>query len=561
MPHRLVRAPGHDRRRSLGWLAVAWMEFFVAHGPGDVQGQPVSHGDEVTGFIVDCYALDTAGRLLYDSGFYSRPKGCDKSGLGARFGLFEAFGPCRFAGFAEGGEVYEDPWGLGFRYEYEPGEPMGRPVQTPYVRCMATEEQQTGNVYDNIYFNLTDHDAPLAQVPGVNAGLTRILLPDGGEITPSTASSASKDGGKETFVCFDETHLYNTPELRRMYATVTRNLRKRKKIAGTWYLETTTMYAPGEKSVAEATYELAEAIIAGRARRQRLLCDHRWGECRDEDLSREDMLRAAILEAFGEAIEWNDIDAIVDEFYNPLAEVADSRRYFLNAPTSAADAWMKSEVWRDAADDTIVVADRERVTLGFDGSIDDDATAIVACRVSDGHLFVPEVFGIPTVWEKPLGPEGDGWRVDTLAVDAAVDALMARYEVVGFYADPAHWQSYLDKWSQKYGRRMRVKATQSRPLEWWTNRPTQMVHALKRLHDDVVNGLVTHDGSTVLRQHVLNARRRLTGKIGVVIGKEHPKSPRKIDAAMAATLAYECRGDAVAMGLNRRTRKRKAAAF
>lgn len=30
-----------------------------------------------------------------------------------------------------------------------------------------------------------------------------------------------------------------------MYATVTRNLRKRKKGAGTWYLETTTMFAPG----------------------------------------------------------------------------------------------------------------------------------------------------------------------------------------------------------------------------------------------------------------------------------------------------------------------------
>lgn len=559
MPRLLVQAPQHSRTRSLGWLGVAWMEYFVVHGPGDVQGQPVEHGDEYTGFIVDCYALNEDGRRLYDSGFFSRPKGADKSGKGARLALFEALGPCRFAGFAEGGEVYEDPWGLGFRYEYEPGEPMGRPVQTPYVRCMATEETQVGNVYDSIHFNLTDHDAPLSQVPGVDAGLTRVLLPDGGEITPSTASSASKDGGKETFTIFDETHLYNTPELRRMYNTVTRNLRKRKKIAETWYLETTTMYAPGEKSVAEDTYELAEAIVEGRARRSRLLCDHRWGEC--EDVSREDMLRAAIMEAFGEAIGWNDVDAIVDEFYDTRKEVADSRRYFLNARTSASDAWMDTDLWAAVADATKVVADREQVTLGFDGSIDDDSTAIVACRVSDGHLFVPEVGGAPTVWEKPLGPLGEGWRVDTEAVDAAVDVLMERYEVVGFYGDPAHWQSYLDKWNRKYGRRMRVKATQSRPLEWWTTRQTLMVFALKRLRDDVANKQMTHDGSSVLRTHVLNAKKRLAGKVGITISKEHPKSKRKIDAAMAATLAYECRGDAVAIGLGKERKKRRANAF
>lgn len=100
---------------SLGWMAVAWMEYFVVHSPGDVQGEPVRHGDEYTGFVVDCYAVDDGeGRLLYDSAFFSRPKGCDKSGLGARIGLFEAFGPARFAGWAEGGEVYRDPWGLGF---------------------------------------------------------------------------------------------------------------------------------------------------------------------------------------------------------------------------------------------------------------------------------------------------------------------------------------------------------------------------------------------------------------------------------------------------------------
>lgn len=201
----LVRAPGHDRHLSLGWLACAWMEHFVVHGPGDVQGQPIRNTDEYTLFIVDCYALGDSpsnAHMLYDSAFFSRPKGCDKSGLGARLGLFEALGPCRFAGIARGGEVYEDPWGLGFRYVYEAGEPMGRHVTAPMIRCMATEESQVGNVYQTIHYNLTDEDAPLFQVPGIDAGLERVYLPFGGDIRVSTASSSAKDGGKETFVVF-----------------------------------------------------------------------------------------------------------------------------------------------------------------------------------------------------------------------------------------------------------------------------------------------------------------------------------------------------------------------
>lgn len=77
MPRTLVRAPGHDRNRSLGWLCIAWMEHFCVHGPGDVQGQRVEHADEYTGFVVDCYAVGdhaSNNHMLYDSVFFSRPK-------------------------------------------------------------------------------------------------------------------------------------------------------------------------------------------------------------------------------------------------------------------------------------------------------------------------------------------------------------------------------------------------------------------------------------------------------------------------------------------------------
>lgn len=530
------------------------MEHFVVHGPGDVQGQHVRHGDEYAGFIVDAYGVDERGRLEHDSAFFSRPKGADKSGLGARFSLFEAFGPCRFAGWAKGGEVYEDPWGLGFRHEYQPGDPMGRPVTTPFIRIMATEERQTGNVYDSIYFNVTDDEAPLAQVPGVDAGVTRILLPGGGEITPSTASSASKDGGKETFVVFDETHLYDTADLRRMYDTVTRNLRKRKKGAGTWYLETTTMFAAGSDSIAERTYQLAELIREGKSRRTKLLFDHRWGDC--EDLSAEEMLRAAILEAFGEAIEWNDVDSIVDQFYDTRAAPADSRRYFLNSPSSTSDAWIVLPEWAARFDGDRVVDSREPIVLGFDGSRRrargvTDATALIACTVADGHVFEP----LPVcVWEQPQGVED--WEVPVAEVDAAVDAVFERFNVVGFFGDPAKWETYIARWEAKYAKRLKVKASREHPIEWWMTggRATAIVRALEEFLDAVVDGELTHDGSYALGRHVLNARRR-PSRSGLQIAKEHPDSANKIDAAIAAVLAWQARLAALAAGVTETKKK------
>jgi hypothetical protein len=38
---------------------------------------------------------------------------------------------------------------------------------------MATEEGQTGNVFDTIHFNLTDEASLLSQIPGVDPGLTK----------------------------------------------------------------------------------------------------------------------------------------------------------------------------------------------------------------------------------------------------------------------------------------------------------------------------------------------------------------------------------------------------
>lgn len=562
MPRDVIHHPDHSRFHSLGWIGVWWIETFVRHGRGGAQGMSIRYGDEYTSFIVDCYAHDKKGRRLYDTAFFSRPKGTDKSGVAAALVLFEAFGPCRFDGWAEGGETYEF---LGETYTYQAGEPMGKPQHNPMIRIMATEEGQAGNTYDSVYFNLTNEDAPLYQLRayGLDVGLTRVILHTGGEIRPSTTGSASKDGGLETFTVFDETHLYTTPALKGMYNTVSRNAVKRRK-EGAWYIETTTMYAPGEESIAEETYRFAQMITEGKARNKRLLFDHRYADVPDvnpmkitddngvERMETEDeylkRMRESFEEAYGDAIAWNDIDGLMDSLFDPRQSITATFRYFFNALVAASDAWVDPQLWKKNGLKAHLqkwlslglkpqwtgLRRGDQITLGFDGGRSDDATVLIACRVSDG-LVAPI-----RIWEAPDTAEANDWTIDHQEVDAIVQQTHKKYRVVGFFADPPLWQDYVDKWSNLYADTYIVKASASKPLEFWTAQSSRMIPALERVHTAIANGELPHTDHPTLTRHVLNARRRERPQ-GTLIGKERKKSPKKIDAAIGMTLAYEAR--------------------
>lgn len=546
----LIRSTEHDRERSLGFFLCDWIEHHCVHGPGDVAGQPVELDAEFAGFIVDCYALDADGRRLYDSAFMSRPKGRAKSELAGFIVLAEALTNVRFSHWAQAGEIYacSDHGCLvencTFVFVFEAGDPVGRPVVEPVIRCLATEEGQAGNTYDNVHYNLSmGHLA--AGMPRDGAGLTRVFLPQGGEIVPSTASNSAKDGGKETFVVFDETHLYIRPELHRMYSTVRRNLAKRKQ-SEPWSLETSTMYMPGEKSVAEETHDLAKAIAEGKTKRQRLLFDHREADA-DIDLTDEDQVRAGLRDVYGPFAEVMDIERILSEIYDPRNDPQDSRRYYFNQPTSSRDAWLSAPEWNAC---TLIdeVKSTDEITLGFDGSRKRsrgvaDATALVGCRVSDGFLF--EI----RVWEQPDGPAGDDWEVPAAEVDFEVRKAFEDYKVVGMFADPAKWESYIAGWESAFGKKLKVKSSLNHPIEWWMtgNRSFLVVRALEQFHNAVVSNDLVHDGSRTLTRHVLNARRRI-GRSGITIAKEHPDSRNKIDAAVAAVLAYQARLQALSKG-------------
>lgn len=546
MPRERVVAPGHSRERSLGWLCLAWWEHFVVHGPGDVPGRSLRRDDpdglplddELAGFSVDCYALDQSGKRLYTSAFLSRSKGRDKSGHAARFGLFEALGPARFAGWARGGEVYRDPWDLGFEYEYVAGEPMGRPVTHPFLRCLATEEDQAGNVYDAIYFNLTE--GPLAAVPGLDPGLTRTYLPGGGEIVPSTAANASKDGGKETWVDFDETHLYVLRSLREMYNTIRRNLGLKRKDAEPWSLETSTMYAPGEGSVAEETHKLAQQIAAGKARASRLLFDHREAFA-DLDLSDDESIFRNLREVLGPFAEVRDLQRMRDEIVDPRNDEVDVRRFAFNLPTPRSHKAVPPALYDAGARPGDPLRPGEKVTLGFDGSRSQDGTALRVCRLRDRKLFHERL------WVPADYPDH---RVPRREVDEAMRAAFAAYDVVYLYADPFRWQDYLDVWAALWPGRV---------VEFPTNVETRMDRAIERFLTALRAGELIHDGHPTSADHARHA----------VLAKGKRKPPREgddggleqhylrvvkrrdgdlIDDFVAGILAYEAAGQAIEDG-------------
>jgi phage terminase large subunit-like protein len=79
------------------------------------------------------------------------------------------------------------------------------------------------------------------------------------------------------------------------------------------------------------------------------------------------------------------------------------------------------------------------------------------------------------------------------------------------------------------------------------NRSYLVVRALEQFQNSVIDREMVHSGDLALSRHILNARRRL-GRSGLSISKEHPDSKNKIDAAVAAVLAYQARLQALSKG-------------
>ena len=111
------------------------------------------------------------------------------------------------------------------------------------------------------------------------------------------------------------------------------------------------------------------------------------------------------------------------------------------------------------------------------------------------------------------------------------------------YCDPAYWSPHIAAWAARHGVERGARIL---------DRPRRPDRArLGRVHTALVTGELEHDGDPALERHLTNARTRST-RYGLTLRKDRPKSPNKIDAAMAGVLAFQARIDAIAGGLERR---------
>lgn len=510
---------------SLGYDILDWIEEYECHGPGDVQGDEIDYDDEMRDHIIECYRLDPeTGRRVYDEAILSRPKGRAKSEVAGHIGVAEAFAPVRF-----------DGWDAN-------GQPVGKPVRSPLIKCLATEESQAGNTFENIAFIAAEWGPDVhPQIYGGVSGIRQyqsakaIYLPHGGDIRACTAGAASKDGGKETHVIPDETHLYVTSELRNMYATVARNMGKRK-IAEPWMHQTSTAYRPGEQSVFE------ETLTAWRKGElsPRVYVNHREAKGRI-DIRDEDHTMRQLRYVYGASSEWQDLDRKYRDMLDPriCPDDATAARYFLNRPMSTVDAWIAKDVHERQTKHEVVEMGTP-IALGFDGSLNEDTTVLRGCRMSDGYLFRIGA------WAKPAGAAGIGWEVPRSDVLATIREAHARYDVVRGYYDPHEWRSDIEALADEFG--------QERVIPWATSSYTAMHNALDRLHTGLMVGDIWHDDDKLAAEHYGNVYVARRGRLRLV-RKEHPNSARKIDSVVGDALALEARADAIAAGWGQKQSK------
>lgn len=530
------RGPEHSGEfPTLGWSIGEWIEEHCVIPDGDFIGDPYLLTDEMWTFLAWHYRLRPdatedgwQAAWAFRRSQLVRPQKWGKGPFSAAMICAEAVGPVRFAGWDADGE------------------PVGREWATPWIQVTATSEDQTDNVY-RVLRPMIDEGALADWIP--DTGETRINIPGGGLIEPVTNSGRARLGQRITFSVQDETHCWLEANGGwRLAETQRRNLSG----TGGRAVETTNAWDPSEQSVAQRTSE---------ARVRDVYRDHRVPP--RPSLANKAERRKALRLAYGDSMTaragspvrpWVNADRIDAE----AVEIAEKDpgqaiRYYWNIPDAGVGSWMDGEKW-DArswqklhpGEPLRVVPAGSAVVGALDGSDVDDWTAI-RLETEDGYQFTP-TYGPdrrPAIWN----PAEHGGQVPRLEVLAAIDEIMATYQVVRFYIDPPYWETEADQLAAKHG--------EKRVLRWETYRAVQMHAAAERLLTDVTkaDSGFHHDGCQVSALHMRNARRAARPAQRYVLKKASPT--QKIDACVTSIVCHEAAGDVTAAKLWPKKTRRK----
>ena len=510
---RLATLPEGLPKFTLGYEALAWAAKYLRHPNGIRAGKAWQFTREQARFVLWFYALDENGRWLFHHGARRLAKGSGKSPFAAVMALIELLAPVRF-----------DHWDSDV-----PGGVVGKPVSMPWVQIAAVSLDQTENTMRMVRAMASPANAPaLHRDYSLDVGKTQIFVQPEGKLEVITSSAATAEGAESTFVIGDELEHW-TPSNggAELHATLMDNLSK----SGSRMLETLNAWKPGINSAGESTFNDWVLQETGRSKNEsRILYDARQAP-HDTEMGDADSLRSALEWVYADC-PWSDIDAIMTRIWSPSAQVDDSKRKYLNWPVASSDSWCDPQDWAQMARPDIDVAPGEDIVMFFDGSLSNDHTALIGCRMDDGHIFTIGV------WQPKAADPDDKPMVDVQAVDDRVDFAFATWNIIGFYADVREWESFTKvAWPERYRDRLELWATsrgaqQPEPIAWdMRGKDFQFTTAAELAEAEVMQHSFTHDGNPLLTEHVLNARRH-EGRYGITVRKESRKSAKKIDACV-----------------------------
>lgn len=509
--------------KTLGRQLMNWAYENLRTPGGPHAGEPYVPTPEQYRFFLWWFAVDDRGRFVYRSGILRRLKGWGKDPVAAVLSILELCAPVEFSHF----DQY--------------GNPVGKEKFSPWVQLVAVSQDQTRNTF--LLFNsICTKDLKIAH--GLDINKTVIYSADGGLIEGVTSSPTSLEGKRPTLVIENETQWWNDSNDGHFMNEVIQGNVDKAAYGNCRVLKICNAHIPGQNSVQERDHDAYMSVLSGDAVDTGVLYDALEAPA-DTPLSeipskKEDpeghaqgveALKEGLRLAAGDA-KWLDIENITLSMLDPRRPISESRRKFLNQVNASEESWISPAEW-DSCRRVVNLEPGERVTLGFDGSKSGDHSVLVACRLSDGALFVlrhwnPEQF------------RND--EVPREQVDAVVRSAMQRYRVIGFRSDVKEFEAYVDNWTKAFGRRMKIKAAPNSPIAFDMRGQTKRFSLdCERFLDAVIEEEVIHDGNPVLRQHILNSRRNPTVYDTVSIMKESKDSSKKIDAAVSAVLAFGAR--------------------
>jgi hypothetical protein len=515
---RLVTLPDGVPDLTLAWEAIRWGMENLRQPNGPAAGQAWRPIDTQIRFLLWWYAVDDNGDWLYHHAVRRLAKGSGKSPFAAVLALMEFLGPVRLADF--------DP--------DLPGGCKGKPVDMPLVQIAATAESQTANTMRMVRA-MAAKGSKVALRYHLDPGKQLYYKAPEGTLQVITSSASAAEGAEASFIVADETEHWKPanggPELA---ATLEDNLTK----SGQRMLETCNAWEPGLETVAETSWDGWVAQEEGRTRgRTKILYDARVAPP-DTDMTDEESLTRALRHIYDDCF-WVNYRPIIERIWDPRSSLDASKRKYMNWPTAGVDAWMTREAWAKLARPDREVALGEEIVMFFDGSKSRDATALVGCCVSDGHVFTIGAWEPQGRHTAEADSPGGQWTVPVVEVDAAVARAFDEFDVKAFFADVKEWEGFVKvTWVEAYRDRLGElwalpSGKDPQPIAWDMRTKTyDFTMAVELTETEIRDVKFSHDGDARMTRHVQNSRRR-PNRWGVSIGKESPDSPRKVDLAVA----------------------------